>query len=113
MIGSIGNISGGCSDFCGDQRALLSSCDLGFGNEYDGCTDDCEVENNFSCYTEINEDLIDCFDFNKQNNNNNPNDTLTNGSIFDKNIRLYKEFNNFLTFPVFPFFCLKLHNNIA
>ena len=32
--------------------AILSPCDLGFGNDYDGCTDNCEVEGNFACQTE-------------------------------------------------------------
>ena len=30
---------------------LNESCDLGMGNELDGCTDTCEVENGFTCST--------------------------------------------------------------
>ena len=31
---------------------MNDSCDLGKGNDLDGCTDTCEVENGFTCSVE-------------------------------------------------------------
>ena len=38
-----------CAQICGDGLVLNESCDLGTGNDLDGCTDTCEVESGFTC----------------------------------------------------------------
>ena len=39
-----------CTDYiCGDSLTLLRPCDLALGNFYDGCTDNCQIEDNFTC----------------------------------------------------------------
>ena len=38
-----------CQQICGDQIIVTFPCDMRLGIQYDGCTDACEVENNFTC----------------------------------------------------------------
>ena len=38
-----------CVDVCGDTILGYQDCDEGLGNSFDGCTDLCEVEDNFIC----------------------------------------------------------------
>ena len=37
-------------DKCGDGYDMIYPCDELKGNELDGCTDQCQVEDNFECY---------------------------------------------------------------
>ena len=38
-----------CAEKCGDALVYDLDCDLEPGNDYDGCTDQCEVEDDFEC----------------------------------------------------------------
>lgn len=38
-----------CRELCGDSVTTLLPCDNDLGIPYDGCSDDCEIEDNFTC----------------------------------------------------------------
>lgn len=42
-------INSHCQDICGDSIVVNDLCDLGLGVQLDGCTDQCTVEDNFTC----------------------------------------------------------------
>ena len=49
-----------CTEICGDGIVLNITCDLGVGNIYDGCNDDCSLEDNFDCYRDDTTALSVC-----------------------------------------------------
>lgn len=46
-----------CFEICGDNWVFDLACDLGMGGDYDGCNDDCEIEDDFECRNNSNRSI--------------------------------------------------------
>ena len=81
--GAVHDEDGNCEERCGDLVIIGEPCDLELGIENDGCTDNCEIEQDFDCYTESSESRSVC---------------SFNGNLSLKTVKTSKElFSNQLT----------------